>query len=281
MDSTSAWASGMLDTIGTQIRAGVDHLPTLLGAVALLIVGWILARLLRRATQGLVRGSNRLLDRFFNSGALRGMRISPVFATIVGEVVFWSVLLLAVTAASRVLGLGTVSLWLERIAIYLPNLIVAAVVVGVGYFLGVLVRQQLSADTGGVDGSAELLGRIAQALIVAIALVIGLAQLGVRAELLVALLVVVVGIGLGTVGVSIAWGTREYMRNVIGLRSVRGHLQPGMTITVDGVTGTIVETGDGIVTLETDHGKTLVPGRLVSEGITTIVSKAQSDGDER
>lgn len=279
MESTTDWATGLIEALGSQLRTGVDHLPSILGATVVLVLGWLLARMLRRATQSVSHASNRFLNRVFPSGILAGARMSPFMTTLVGEIVFWSVVFLALTAAARVAGLNVISEWLDQIAVYLPNLIAAFAIVVIGYFLSIFVRQQplpQSAAAFGVDQKA-LAGRVAQGAVITIALIMGLDQLGIDVLLPVALLAIAAAAIAITFGVSIALGARSYMSNLIGMRSVRGHLTAGLRIRVNGVDGQVLEVTPSQIMLETDEGKALIPGRLVSEFVTIILAPAGED----
>lgn len=274
MESTDSWVTTLVESLGDQLRIGLDHLPGILGATAVLVVGWFLARILRRASHGIANASNRILIRVFPSGIFSNARMSPFVATLVGELVFWSVIFLTVTAAVRIAGLSALSEWLDRIAIYLPNFIVAFVIVVIGYLLSLFVRQHLTplSRKSLKDDRETVAARFAQGAVIAIALTMALDQVGVDVVLPVSLLVIGAAAIAITFGVCIALGARSYMGNLIGMRSVRGQLTPGLRIRVDGVHGEVLELSSSQILLETEEGKALVPGHVVSECVTTILA---------
>lgn len=279
MNSTTGWVTELIETLGDQLRTGIDHLPSVLGAIVVLVLGWLLARMLRRVMQGVSSASNRFLNRFFPSGIFAGARMSRFMTTLIGELVFWSVVFLTLAVAARVAGLSTMSEWLDRIAVYLPNLIAAFAIVVIGYLLGILVRHQLlpqSATRIGEDQNA-LFGRLAQGTAITIALIMGLDQLGIDVILPVVLLAIAAAAISITLGVSIALGARSYMSNLVGMRSVQGQLTPGLAIRVNGVDGQVLEVTPSQIMLETDDGTALIPGQLVSESVTIILSPAGGD----
>ena len=100
----------------THIAQAIKHyLPSVLGAVALLFAGWLVARVLRAVTMRLARlldeAINRVLAR--RHGGTRP-KLAPVSGELLGNIVFWLVILFFVTAATQVLGLTVFLGWLDR-----------------------------------------------------------------------------------------------------------------------------------------------------------------------
>ena len=280
MESTRSWVSDLFATLGDQAREGISYLPNVLGAVLVLVLGWLLARLVRRAASGLMLASNRLLKRTFPSGILSGARLSPLTGTFIGELLFWSILLIAVTVAARVAGFNTVSEWLSRITTNLPNIIAAVVIVVIGFLISIFVREQLvsNAGLGARSRQNALLGKLAQAAIVSVAFIVGLDQLGIDVLLLTALIVVAAAALSITFGVSVALGTRSYMRNLIGARTARASLATGLHIRIGSVEGQVLEITATQIAIETEQGKVLVPGSYFDEQVTVILTPDTQEG---
>ncbi len=145
MESAETDASRpFFDALWAQIERGGDYLPNLLTAILVLVLGWAIARLARSGVQRLALSSNHLLSRAFPRGVLAGTRISTGAATLLGELVFWVVVLVTLTVAARMAGLNAITGWLDRVTAHLPNLIAGGAIFIVGYFLSVYVREQLA-----------------------------------------------------------------------------------------------------------------------------------------
>ncbi len=280
MESTRTWVTELFETLGAQARESISYLPDVLGAVLVLMLGWILARLARRAALGFALASNRLLKRAFPSGILSGARMSPLMGTFIGELLFWCILLIAVTVAADYAGFDAISEWVGRITTNLPNMIAAVVIVVIGFLISIFVREQLASSAAPAARSRQnaLLGRLAQVAIVTVAFIVGLDQLGIDVLLLTALIVIAAAALSITFGVSVALGTRSYMRNLIGMRTARASLEPGLHIRIGSVEGQILEVTATQITLETEQGKVLVPGSFFDEQVTVILTPAGQEG---
>lgn len=118
-----------------------QRLPTILGALAVLIIGWLVAVALRAGIRGLLHrfGLNRRVQGETGSGA----DVESVTSTLV----FWLVVLLTLTAVFNVLDLETASRPLattvEQVTAYLPKAIAGVVVVLVAWVLATVVRSLL------------------------------------------------------------------------------------------------------------------------------------------
>ena len=282
MESTSSWFGSYLDAVWDQIRVGADYMPSLLGAILLLVFGWVVARLVRHAIRKFAQVSNSFLERAFPSGVLAEARVSTLVTTLLGEIVFWVIILITVTIAAGIAGLSAVAEWLDRITAHLPNLVAGIAIVVVGFFLSVYLREQMAPQTT-TGGSRQrlLLGRVAQGLVISTALIVGLDQIGIDVALLVALSVVSVAALLTGLAVAFALGARSHVSNLIGMRSARRQLSPGVRIRVDDIEGEILEITPTQIALTNDQGKILVPGRLIDElPITILTPESGQDAED-
>jgi hypothetical protein len=131
-----------------------DVLPLvahLIGALAILLIGWIVGGLLARLVRSLLRrfSLDSRLTAAVPTGALppSGIRLDRLLAA----VVFWVVMVLAVVAALNVLNLTTVSeplnQFLNQIFAFLPKLGAALLLAAVGWVVAILARTALLAAT--------------------------------------------------------------------------------------------------------------------------------------
>ena len=209
MDNVSLWI-GELDAAARRLLGRfVEFLPDLIGAVILLLVGWITARLLRAGSLRLAHLTNRLLDRLLDAESAERLRLSQPASVVVGNGVFWLVILVFVTLATRVLGLETFTQWLERIVAYLPTLIAGALIIVAGWLVSTLGRDLVATAvaSAGVRQSA-LVGRFVQGAMMMVALVIGIDQIGIDVTFLMTLIAIVVATALGSLSLAFSFGAR-------------------------------------------------------------------------
>ena len=113
----------------------------LFGALAILLVGWIVAGVVASTARRLLRRTR--LDRFVGQGA-DGLVGGFSLERLIAKVIFWLILVLAVVAALNVLNLAIVSeplnQFLNQIFAFLPKLGAAAILAAVAWLVASLVR---------------------------------------------------------------------------------------------------------------------------------------------
>jgi small-conductance mechanosensitive channel len=248
-------------------------LPQLLGALALLAVGWLLARLLRMATR---RGA-LLVDAIVARGA-SAPRWRVGSATLLGNIVYWVVLLFFITAATHTLGLQTFTDWLARLLDHLPTLAAGLLIVVAGYvasgFVGELVQ---ATATGLAPAQRAALARVAQGATLVMALLVGADQIGLKVTWIAILAAVLVGTVMGGVTIAVSLGARSYVANLIGAFYLRQAVRLGQRVRVGGHEGRIVDISVTSLVLETADGRVLLPARVYHD--EAIVMMARHDGD--
>ena len=275
----AATAGSLKQAVLTALQGIADRLPELVAAVVIALLGWVLARLARRAAQHLAGAANRLLERTLRRGSAATARLSPAFIRVTGELAFWLVLIFALVVAASVAGLGAVGESINRIAQHLPNLIVGTIIVVVGYFASVYLRELVtsSAERDKI-AAAGAIGRLAQGAVLAVAIIIGLDQAGID----VAVLIILFAIGLGgavlALVIAFGIGARDYVGNLVAARNARHSVHRGLRLRVGEVEGEVLELTHTHIALDTAEGKTLVPAhRLETERVLIIAPTADPE----
>jgi flagellar biogenesis protein FliO len=275
-----------LEAAGNAAAAGarelIDAVPSLVVALLILVAGWLLARVARRVARRIANSINALLDRVLRRGEASATRLSAGAVTLAGEFAFWTVLLLAAAVAASAAGLGSFAPWLSQAASLVPNLILGVAIIGIGFFLGVYLRELASAtlQDAGVEAHAAL-GRVTQSLIFALALIIGLDQVGIDVIVLVVAFAIFAG-GL-VIGLFFAFGqgARDHVRNLIGARNARHWLTPGIRLRIGQAEGVVLDVSATHVALDTAEGRRLVPaGTLDRRSVVLLAGRtAEPTGD--
>jgi small-conductance mechanosensitive channel len=238
----------------------VALLPSLAAAVALLVVGWIAARVLRLATLRGVGLLEALLARL--SGASERLRFRRS-AALLGALVFWITLLVFVTAATQVLGLTLFTAWLARLVEYLPTLAAGLLIIVAGYILAGFVADLVHAAAPRLaPAQRDALARIAQAATLVTAILVGADQVGIKVTWIAILAAVLLGTLLGGVLIAVSLGARGYVSNLIGAHHLRQAFRVGERVRVAGFEGRIVDVTPTSLVLDTGDGRVSLPGRV-------------------
>ena len=170
--------------------------------VIILIIGWVISKLIKTVVTKGLRAvkldelSDRIeLDRLLEKGG-----ITYSLSELIGVICYWLAILVSFMVAINALGLTVAAELLNKIALYIPNVIAAMFILILGMFVANLLRNIVI--TGAKNANipqAAVLSQIVQVVIIAFAIFVALEQLriGIRiTELTLSIVLGSVGLGL-------------------------------------------------------------------------------------
>jgi small-conductance mechanosensitive channel len=278
MENLSEWWSAFSGSLSASLGSVGEYLPILAAAVVVMLLGWLAARLARGALIRSGGALNRFVERLGRPMQVYRLRVSPRLVVLVANLLFWIIILLFAAIAARVAGLDTFSVWLNRIVDYVPTLVAGLLIVFVGYLFSTLVRDIARATFDSVGATErELAGLAAQLAVLVTALVIGLDQIGIDVTFLIILAAVLLGGILLSMALAFGIGAREYIANLVARHQLRGTLETGDRVRLDGVEGRVLEVTPTAIVLINEEGRFLVPASVVQRQTAAILSVGNDD----
>lgn len=219
------WGEAMMTSLAAAMAMFLSAIPKIIGFAVILIVGWFLASLAERAVAAVLRAVkfNDLSQRSGLAGFIHKMGTETDSSGMIGLVAKWFIRLIALVVAFDALGLPAVSEVLQDLLLWLPNVVVALVVL----VIGGLAARALSNLVRGAAGeaglsNASLLAKVASALVWAFAIVVAVNQIGIATALVNTLFMAFVGaIALG-LGLAFGLGGRETAGQILAKWYARG-----------------------------------------------------------
>lgn len=207
----SSWGDAVFLSLSNALNTFLNAIPQVIGALLIIIIGWIIAGALARLVSELLRrvGADRVFAE--RGGEVYGAQSEKIKPSVVaGELVKWLIRLVFLVAAANVLGMTQISELLNQVLLWIPNLIVAAVILLIAPLLARFVRGAIEVGAGQMGfTNAPLLGRIAEIAIIAFAVLIAINQIGIAANLVNILFVGIVGALSLAFGLAFGLGGRE------------------------------------------------------------------------
>lgn len=190
----------------------VSFLPALIGAILILVIGWfisgLIANLIERGLKavGLERAvAHTGIGEVVQKSGTRST-VSGILATLAKYFIF----LIFVQAAANVVGIPQLTEIINRIILFIPNVMVAMAIIVVGSliakFLSGLVRSSVS-ELG--VGNPNLLATLTNYIIIGFAVIAAIDQLGIAATLVNTLLIGLIGSVALAIGLAFGLGGRE------------------------------------------------------------------------
>lgn len=274
--NANEWTASLREPLADLGRRGLEFLPAVLAALLLLVVGWLVARLLRSWTARSMARLNRLFAGRAVEQDLKETGADRLAPEVVGLVVFWLVFLVFLAAAGEVLGLAVVTTGLSQLAQYLPNILGAMLVLLTGFVLASLARRALirAAASARVAYGAAL-GRATYVVILLVAGVIALDQLGIDSELLIVSTNIIVASVVGGTALAFALGARSTVSNILALHYLAQTYRVGQRIRLGDLEGEIAEFKKTGVVVASGDGRVLVPAQEFSERRSVLLGEAE------
>lgn len=248
-----------------------QHLPSILGALLLLAVGWLAARVARTLAARGMQLFETLLQRATGRTTSAGLRSS---ATAFSTLIFWVVLLFFVAAATQALGLVTFTQWLARLLEYLPTLAAGMLIVAAGFILARFVGDLVYAAAERLAASQRTtLARLARGATLFAALLVGADQIGLRVTWIAILAVIAIGSVMGGVVLAVSLGARDYVANLVGAHYLRQTLQMGESVRIGTHEGRVVDVTATSLVLENEAGRVSLPGRVFHQEAVVVLTR--------
>src|SRR6188474_283062 len=126
----TSWGEALLTSIAAALAMFLGAIPKVIGFVVILIIGWIIASLIATAVAALLRAVkfNDLAQRSGFSSFVQKTGIRTDASGALAMIAKWFVRLIVLVVAFDALGLPAVSQVLQQLLLWIPNLVVALVV---------------------------------------------------------------------------------------------------------------------------------------------------------
>lgn len=182
MPETTVTSSNMLNSFTMAFHNFVAFLPTLLGALVVLVVGWIVAGFVARLIEkGLEKvGFERVVARSGINDVVVKSGASVTMSHVVGELVKWMIRLVFIQAAANILGMPQITAIMNSFILFIPKIAVALAIVIVGaYAAGFLSKIVQGSLTERKVGNPALFANLTRYAVIGFAVTAALSQLEV------------------------------------------------------------------------------------------------------
>ena len=258
----------LIDALIRIVTDIVSYLPSLANGLLVLLVGYLVARLVRWLLRVVLQrvGVDAMAER---SGAVTGLRRLgiPLFpSALIAQIVFGLLLVTFMITATRLMLLESVAVLLERLLSFLPNLIAALIVFLLGTAVAQIVGIFVAGSAAGAGlGYARQLGRLVESLVSLFVVVLALSALGIDiGQRVTAITILIAAFGLA-LGLALGLGARPIAYQILAGYYVRQRFRPGQAIRIEQVQGEVGGTGSVNTLVNTAVGPIIVPNSVLIE----------------
>lgn len=196
----------------------VGYLPRVLGALILLILGWILAKVMRKGTIRALKflRVDQLSERSGIEDFLLQGGVRYTMVTLLANLVYWFIMFGILLAVLNGLGLNIAAELFHRIIFYIPNVVVAIIVLIFGSLFSKIVEGISFSylNNIGISG-AKVMSSIAQYAILIFVFSIALEQLSIGGQILVSAFQIAFGALCLALALAFGIGGKEWASQIL------------------------------------------------------------------
>jgi hypothetical protein len=234
----------------------IGILPQIVAMLVVVVVGYVVARFVARAVTTLAEklGLQTAADQSGLADSMHHVGLQRNVPAIIGTIVFWLLMCVFLMAGFNILGLQAVTEAMQEIVRFIPNLLVATVLIVVGLLVATFLRGVVatSADRVGIS-YAEYLANGCYYVFALLTFIAAFNRLGVQFALLENLILISAGAVAVGFGLAFGLGGRDVMAGILAGYYIRQRLHSGDHVTVGTMEGTIREVGPVATIIETDE----------------------------
>jgi len=212
------WGNAVQNSLQDVVRAILNFLPNLIGALVIIIVGIIIAVIVGKAVERIAQllRLDSLFERFGIKRSFERVGIKLSIAKILGWLTRWFVYVVAFLAVANALQLRELSTFINNLLMYIPNVIVAVLILVVGVLLAHFLSEVvLGAAEGAKFKSAGFLAVVTRYSIIVFTILAALVQLGIAVSLVQTLFMGVIGAIAIATGLAFGLGGQGVAREIL------------------------------------------------------------------
>lgn len=228
METTQTWGELLLESFQDLWLRFINFLPELVAAILVFIIGWLIAVAIERIIVMVVEKLwiDKASEKIKLKELLERAEIRMSVGQILGVLVKWFFVLIFLLAASDILGLSEVTNFLNDVLGYVPNVVVAVVILLLGLVFGRFSERIVGGSVKAARlATGHMLGALSKWIIYVFAVLAALVQLQIADDLLqtlftgfVAMLAIAGGLAFGLGGRDEAQRILASLRNDLSKR---------------------------------------------------------------
>lgn len=252
----------------------LNYLPYLLGGILVFFIGrWVAKLVVKLLTQvGERIGFNELIEQTGISGGLRQANIkqSPLELTVL--LIYWLILLNVLLITLDTLRLTVIANSLRNLISFLPQILVAVVILVVGALVAQFIGRVVQAAIAGMGVEFhEAIGQMVRGLILIVVVVIAMEHIGLDATLFTNLVTYIIAIIFAGLALAFGLGGRQLARNVLAGFYARDMFKLGDRLIVEGQEGVLIGIGSMNTELLVGEERLVIPNTQLTETAVRVM----------
>lgn len=273
---TILFADVVLNSLNNMAEQFMSVIPRLITAVILYLIGLLVAKFVYKTLKKvfekiqLDKIGDKLNEIEMVSNANMNIKLSEVFA----KIIYYIMMLFFIVAATDVLGMPAISQLVQDIFNFVPNLIVALIVLILGLLLAEAIKSVVLTALKSLSiPSATVIANFLFYFLFVNIVVSALSQAKINTEFLSQNISLLIGGGVLAFGIGYGLASKDVIANFLASFYSKDRVSIGDIVTLDGNKGEVTEVDRSSITIDTGESKVIIPLSKMSSDSIEIHNK--------
>ncbi|RME97774.1 MAG: hypothetical protein D6772_09960 [Bacteroidetes bacterium] len=268
-----------LQAVLDQLQELLNVLPNVITAVAIFILGLVIAKMLRRLTGRTLAltGIDRLAERFNTIDLVAQSNVTIKPSTFLAATLYYLVLFVFSMAAVEALGMRAISQLMTDFINYLPKAFSALLLLVLGIVVCDLIKKAVltTCESVGIP-AARLIANVVFYFLFLNVILVTMKQAELQTTFMEHNISIVLAGVVFAFSIGYGLASRSMMSNMLSAFYNREKFQPGDEITIEGQRGTVITADNTSLSLRVQEGELVVPLHKLSADSYTIHRRARN-----
>lgn len=262
MEKVTEFKDIMTESLTTMWLEITKVFPNIIGAIVVLIVGWLATKLIVRIINKVLKLAkvNRLDDKLNDIEIVEGKKIEVNTIKIITGFVKWLMYIVLLITASDIIGLEIISNQISILLSYLPQLFAALVIFMIGLLFANFVKKGLKSLFDSMDLSGgKMISQVVFFLLLTFISITALNQAGIDTQIVTNNINMIIAGFLLAFAIAFGFGAREVVSKLLKAFYARKTFEVGQNIIFNNEVYTVEAVESISVILRNSKGKLIVP----------------------
>ena len=260
--SDTSQLSVMTDALKDMVSKFANTVPNVFMALIIFLIGYIVSKVAAKIIKTSLSkiGIDSLGEKLNEIDIVQKANIDFKISDVTSKIFYYFLMLFFAVAATSVLGIPEISDLVSDIFKFIPNLIVALIILVIGTLLADLLRNGVGTALKSLGiPSAGLISSGLFYFIFINVVILALSQAKINTDFLSQNISIVIGGIVAAFALAYGLASRDVMGNMVASFYTGDRFKIGDNITLDGVTGTVADVDKSTLTIKTKTGKVIFP----------------------
>jgi len=263
--------SPLFQLVQSLIKDIISFIPSFVGALVVILIGWIISKVVRKIVKKALAaiGIDRIGEEIEKIDLVRKSGMSIKISGFLSSVIYYLMMLIFIVAGTDILGMPAISQLMTDLLAYVPNLIVAIVIMGIGLLIADFLKNMVHTACKSVGIPAySMIANIVFYFVLINVLILALSQAKIDTDFLKNNLSLILAGIIFAFALGYGIASKDLASNFLASFYLRNKFNIGDNITIDGISGEIVEIDTNYVKVKTSTSTQLVPIiKLINESV--------------